>query len=128
MTSRIAMVSGAALLAAGDLAQKASEPVYGHPRSIGYVVLAAAMCVALLAVVPRVPSRALACAGAIAVAGAAGDGISALLWRGGVPNPIVAGGIAFNVADVYAVAGAVGLVGAAVVFAARNPHRLRESV
>ncbi|HEY6960806.1 MAG TPA: hypothetical protein VI408_02835 [Gaiellaceae bacterium] len=120
------MVVVAAALVAVDLAQKASEPVYGHPRSYAYVAVACVIAAAVIAFVPRVPSRLLAAAGAIAVAGAVGDGASALLWRGGVPNPIVAGDVAFNAADVYAVTGALGLVCGAVVFAVRNPHLLHE--
>ena len=122
------MAIAAAVLAAADLAQKATEPVYGHPRSLAYAALAVLIAGAVLAFVPRVPSRLLACAGALAVAGAAGDGLSAVLWRGGVPNPIVAGDVAFNVADVYAVLGAVGLVCGAVLFAVRNPHLLHQRI
>jgi lipoprotein signal peptidase len=122
------MVVAAAALAAVDLAQKATEPVYGHQRSLAYAVLAALIAVGVVALVPRIPSKLLAAAGAFAVAGALGDGLSALLWRGGVPNPIVAGDVAFNVADVYALVGAFGLVCGAVVFAVRNPHLLRERI
>jgi hypothetical protein len=67
MSKRLAILGAAAALAAIDLAQKASEPVYGHPRSTGYEVLAAAIAALLVALVPRVPSRALACACAVAV-------------------------------------------------------------
>jgi lipoprotein signal peptidase len=128
MTSRSVMVGAAAALAAADLGQKAFEPVYGHPRSLVYAAGALAIAAAIVAFVPRVPSRTLTAAGALAVAGALGDGLSALLWRGGVPNPIVAGEVAFNVADVCAVLGAIGLVCASVLFAVRNPHLLREPV
>jgi lipoprotein signal peptidase len=116
------------LLAAVDLVQKATRPVYGHPRSAGYAVVAAAICLAIYVFVPRVPSRGLAVAGGIAAAGVLGNLVSALAWRNGVPNPIVTGGIAFNIADVLAVTGACGLVAGAVVFALRNPALLRTPI
>lgn len=118
----------AAPLALVDLAQKASEPVYGHPRSVGYVVLALALCAAIFVVVPRVPSRVLAIGGGIAAAGAIGNLVSAVAWRHGVPNPIVDGGIAFNLADIWALAGAVALVAGALLHAARHPSALRQPV
>lgn len=111
-----------------DLLQKASEPVYGHPRSLGYVVVAGVLCAAIFVLVPRVASRGLAVAGGIAAAGALGNLVSALAWRGGVPNPIVDGGIAFNLADVFVLAGAVALVVGALLHALRNPALLRQPV
>jgi len=122
------LVVAALVLAAADLAQKASAPVYGHPRSAGYVVLAAVLCVLLVLFVPRVPSRALALAGGVAAAGAFGNLVSALAWRGGVPNPIVVGQVAFNIADLCAVGGAIALVLGAALFALRNPALLRQPV
>jgi len=122
------LVAVALLLTAVDLGQKASAPVYGHPRSFGYVVVAAVLTVFLVVFVPRVPSRALAVAGGVAAAGAFGNLVSALTWRGGIPNPIVAGEIAFNIADLCAVTGAAALVVGAVVFALRNPALLRQPI
>jgi lipoprotein signal peptidase len=125
---RRVLVGAALLLAAVDLAQKASAPVYGHPRSAGYSVLAAVLCVLLVLFVPRVPSRALAVAGGVAAAGALGNLVSALAWRGGVPNPIVVGDLAFNIADLCAVTGAAALVLGAALFALRNPALLRQPI
>ena len=115
-------------LTAVDLAQKAGEPVYGHPRSAGYVLLAAVLAVLVVVFVPRVPSRALSVAGGVAAAGALGNLVSALAWRGGVPNPIVVDQFAFNIADVCAVAGAVALVLGAALFALRHPALLRQPI
>ena len=115
-------------LAAVDLAQKAREPVYGHPRSAGYVVLATVLAALVIVFVPRVPSRALSVAGGVAAAGALGNLVSVLLWRGGVPNPIVAGDVAFNVADVCAVVGAASLVLGAALFALTHPSLLRQPI
>jgi lipoprotein signal peptidase len=115
-------------LTAVDLGQKASAPVYGHPRGAMYVVFAAVLTVLLVLFVPRVPSRALAVAGGVAAAGAFGNLVSALVWRGGIPNPIVVGEVAFNVADLCAVTGAIALVLGAVLFALRNPALLRQPI
>jgi hypothetical protein len=129
MRHRIVLVAlVAAPLVVADLAQKASEPVYGHPRSLGYVALALVLCAAIFAFVPRVPSSSLAIAGGVAAAGAFGNLVSAVAWRNGVPNPIVDGDIAFNLADVWTLAGALALVGGAAVYAVRHPGALRERV
>jgi lipoprotein signal peptidase len=122
------LIAVGVLLTAVDLGQKASAPVYGHPRGVVYVVFAAALTLLLVRFVPRVPSRALAVAGGVAAAGAFGNLVSALAWRGGVPNPIVVGQIAFNVADLCAVAGAVTLVVGCALFALRNPALLRQPI
>ena len=122
------LIAVALLLTAVDLVQKASAPVYGHPRGLGYGLVAGALTVFLVLLVPRVPSRALAVAGGVAAAGAFGNLVSALAWRGGVPNPIVVGEFAFNVADLCAVGGAIALVVGAVFFGLRNPALLRQPI
>jgi lipoprotein signal peptidase len=122
------LIAVALLLTAVDLGQKASAPVYGHPRGLAYVLVASAITVLLVLFVPRVPSRALAVAGGVAAAGALGNLVSALAWRGGIPNPIVVGEIAFNVADLCAVAGAIALVLGTVLFALRHPALLRQPI
>jgi lipoprotein signal peptidase len=122
------LIAVALALTAVDLGQKASAPVYGHPRGVVYVVVAGALTVLLVLLVPRVPSRTLAIAGGVAAAGAFGNLVSALAWRGGIPNPIVVGELAFNVADLCAVAGAASLVVGSVVFALRNPALLRQPI
>jgi lipoprotein signal peptidase len=122
------LVAVALLLTAMDLGQKASASVYGHPRGVFYVVVAATLTVLLVLFVPRVPSRALAVAGGVAAAGACGNLVSALVWRGGIPNPIVAGEFAFNIADLCAVAGSAALVLGAALFAFRHPALLRQPI
>jgi lipoprotein signal peptidase len=128
-----ALVGAMLALTAVDLVQKAFEPVYGHPRGLGYVVLAVVLAVFLVAIVPRVPSLLLSVAGGVAAAGALGNAVSAVAWfggggGGGVPNPIVMGAVAFNVADICAVAGALGLVAGAALHALRHPELLREPI
>lgn len=125
---RSTLLATATVLVVVDLLQKAREPVYGHPRGPLFVVIALLLAAGIVAFVPRVPSRALSLAGGVAAAGALGNLVSALLWRGGIPNPIVAGGLAFNVADVCCVGGAGALVLGAALFALRNPALLREPV
>jgi lipoprotein signal peptidase len=115
-------------LTAIDLVQKASAPVYGHPRGLAFVAGAAALAVAIAVLVPRVPSLPLSVAGGVAAAGALGNLVSALAWRGGVPNPIVVGDVAFNIADVCAVSGAAALVLGAALFALTHPALLRDPV
>jgi lipoprotein signal peptidase len=122
------LIAVALVLTAVDLGQKASAPVHGHPRGVAYVLLASAIAVLLLVFVPRVPSRALAIAGGVAAAGACGNLVSALAWRGGIPNPIVAGDIAFNAADLCAVTGAIALVLGSLLFAVRHPALLRQPI
>jgi lipoprotein signal peptidase len=129
MTHRSAVLALVALaLTAVDLAQKAAAPVYGHPRGPLFVAGAAAIAVSVAVLVPRVPSTWLSVAGGVATAGALGNLVSALAWRGGIPNPIVFGDVAFNVADVCAVVGSASLVVGAAAFALTHPALLREPV
>jgi hypothetical protein len=123
---RLLLVAVASALVVPDLVQKASAPVYGHPRSAVYVGLAGAMLTLLVAIVPRVPSRTLAIAAGVACAGIAGNLVGALAWRGGIPNPIVVGEVAFNLADVYAVIGGGALVFTAALFALTRRDLLRQ--
>jgi len=122
------LLSVAAALTALDLLEKAAQPVYGHPRGAGYMTLAAGLLAAIVVFVPRVPSRGFAVAGGVAAAGALGNLVSAIAWRDGVPNPIVVGELAFNLADIFALAGAAALVVGAALFALRHPDLLREPI
>ena len=122
------LIAVAFLLTAVDLGQKATAPAYGHPRGAVYLLVATAITMLLVLFVPRVPSRALAVAGGVAAAGAFGNLVSALVWRGGIPNPIVVGDVAFNVSDLCAVLGAIALVLGAVLFALLHPALLRQPI
>ena len=67
----------------------------------------------------------------MALGGAAGNLLAIALWPSlpGVPDPIVAGGIAFNLADVAVGAGFLVLLPpATLVFAVQNRQRLFEPV
>jgi lipoprotein signal peptidase len=100
-------------VAAADLLDKLLQrtpPDLFHPRPALYVAIVLGIASALAWLVSRVGSRPLSVAAGIAVGGAVGNGISALAWRGGVPDPLVAGGFAFNLADLAALLGVASLV------------------
>jgi lipoprotein signal peptidase len=89
----------------------------------------ALVVVALVVLVPRAGSRALARAAGIACGGALGNLVSVIVFRRGVPDPIVvshlAGGVAFNLADVFALVGDAAMLSAAAVYAIRRRGSLR---
>jgi hypothetical protein len=130
VTRRALLLGTVALAAAAvDLAVKGlvPAPLY-HERSAPYVLVAACSlpwAAALLAT----GSRLVAAAGGVLLGGAVANLASLALWPAGVPDPLVAGQVAFNPADVFALAGGLVLVpGAVAVYAARNRDRLREPV
>jgi lipoprotein signal peptidase len=123
----------AAVCAAIDLSLKAGLDASIHnPRPIPLVLFTIALVVALIAVVPRLPSRTAAIAAGLGAGGAAGNAIAAVAWSEGVPDPLVlrigGAGLAFNLADVLAFAGAVILISAAAAYAIRHPGSLREPI
>lgn len=129
------MLAGVAAAVAGlDLAYKAlaiSErggAVYLHERPALYVAGVTAASLLWAVAVARIGSRGIASAGGVVLGGAAGNLLSIVLWPSlhGVPDPIVAGGVAFNFADVAVGAGFVMLLPATVLFAMRNRGRLFE--
>jgi hypothetical protein len=82
----------------------------------------------LLYLVPRARSAAMSLGAGIAAGGAAATLVAGVAWRDGVPNPLVRGGIAFNVADLAIGAGDVLLIGAALFHAWRNRARLTQPI
>ena len=130
MARRALLLASVALAAAAiDLAVKGAAPTtYFHERS-GLYVLAAACALPWAAALVATGSRLVAAAGGVLLGGALANLASLALWPAGVPNPLVAGDIAFNPADLFALAGGLVFVPAAVaVYAARNRDRLREPV
>jgi lipoprotein signal peptidase len=101
-----------------------------HERSALYVAGVAAASVLWAGAIARTRSSSIAFAGGIVFGGAAANLVSIALWPSlpGVPDPIVAGGVAFNLADVAVVAGFALLLPATLVFAMRNKERLFEPV
>ncbi len=137
MIRTLALLLGAAAVVAGiDLSHKAlavSErggAVLAHDRSAPYVTGLAAATLAWAGAIALVRSPAIALTGGLVLGGAIGNLASFALWPSlpGVPDPLVAGGIAFNLADVSAVLGLALLLPAILVFAVRNRERLFEPV
>ena len=123
------LVSVAALVASVDLAHKAlttSSAEFAHDRSALYLAGGTVASLVWAGFIALTRSSSIALAGGVLLGGAAGNLASVALWSEGAPNPLVAGGIAFNVADVSAVLGVALLVPAILVFAARNRERLFE--
>jgi lipoprotein signal peptidase len=130
---RLLAAAVAAVCAAIDLGLKAGlDASLHHPRPIALVLLTAALAVALIALVPRLPSRAASLAAGLGAGGAAGNAIAAIAWSGGVPDPLTltlgGAGLAFNLADVLALAGTLLLLGAAAAYVIRHPGSLREQL
>ena len=95
-------------LAAADLALNALVPTDAwdfHQRSQAWSVVALVLLGALLAV-GLLPSLAVSLAAGVAAGGVAGNILAAHLHSGRVPNPLVVGPVAFNLADVLIVSAA----------------------
>ena len=102
----------AGVVAVADLAVKAavaSDPAGAHPRSHAWSLLAVGFVAALAALV-LLPSRLAAAVAGITAGAVLGNVVSSAHHDGAVPNPLVAGGVAFNVADIVLLASAPVLV------------------
>ncbi len=128
---RLAVLLAVAVpLAAADLAYKASAetPWWAyHERSPAWIGLCIVLFAAILALV-RIPSPAVPPAAGLLAAGVLGNMTSAA-WNGlRVPNPIVVEGdhaiLAFNLADVWALAGILTLMVSLSVWLIRNRELL----
>ncbi|HEY2543349.1 MAG TPA: hypothetical protein VGH92_09885 [Gaiellaceae bacterium] len=125
---RLALAAAAAVVAvtmADDLLQASR---LSHARSPAGLAGAGLLAVALLWVVPRARSASMSLGAGIAAGGAAATLVAGVAWRGGVPNPLVRGGVAYNLADLAIAAGDALLVGAALLHAWRNRARLTQPV
>ncbi len=104
----VVVVSLAGGLACADLALNALVPTDAwdfHQRSQAWSVVALVLLGALLAV-GLLPSLVVSLAAGVAAGGVAGNILAARLHDGRVPNPLVLGPIAFNLADVLIVCAA----------------------
>jgi hypothetical protein len=104
--------------------------VLSHPRPPAVYALAALLAGALLLLAPRARSRPVALGAGIAAGGALATllGGGGILWSGGVPNPLAAHGVAFNVADLAIGAGDALPVGGVLLHAWLHRQRLRDAV
>jgi signal peptidase (SPase) II len=98
---------------------------YHHVRSRYVAFAMVAVIGGLVTLVPRVPSRAALLGAAVAVGGALGNLSSLFIWGDrGVPDPLVVQretiGLAFNLADVFAVVGGIVMISAVVIHGMRR--------
>jgi len=132
-TRRVILVSVALACAAVDLTYKSLTTAEFHHARTPYVTLVmAALIAALVILVPRLPSNLAAVGAGVACGGALGNLVSLLAWAKGVPDPIVVAGathgLAFNLADVFAVSGDSLLLGVVVLLGLQRRTALREPV
>ncbi len=130
---RALLVSTAVSFAAIDLLHKTLDPAeFHHARTPFVAMLTGALVAALIVLVPRIPSNAAAFGAGMACGGALGNLVSLLAWTQGVPDPLVVAGsthgLAFNLADLFALTGDGLLLGAAVTHGVRHRDRLRERI
>jgi lipoprotein signal peptidase len=115
-----------AALAGVDLVVQASvaaDPGLAHHRTVTWLVLSFGILAVVLGSAV-LPSRLLAVAAGVLGGGLAGNVGSAVLHARTIPNPFVAGNVAFNLADAFVVAGLI-LGGIAVMrLAERYRHLL----
>jgi lipoprotein signal peptidase len=125
---RLAVAVAAAVIGVTLLDDVIAGSRLSHPRPAAVLAGALLLGAALLVLAPRAGSLAVTIGAGIAAGGALATLVTGIAWRGGVPNPLVAGGVAFNLADVAIAAGDALLIGGAVVHAIRNRDRLGEAV
>ena len=127
MRLRLPLVIGVALcLAVVDLALKAAFATKGwdfHQRSHAWSVLTVALLVVVL-LLAVLPSRLVAAGAGIVAGGVLGNVVSAHRHGGRVPNPLVVGAFAFNLADVFVLVGVPLLVFALARVAIRHRDRI----
>ena len=112
MPGRVALLLAVAVpLAVVDLVHKAlaTTPEWAyHHRGAAWIALSGFVLLGCLALA-RVPSTGVAAAAGLLAAGACGNGIAALAWERGIPNPLVwessSHVAAFNLADVFTLVG-----------------------
>jgi lipoprotein signal peptidase len=132
-TRRRLLICTALTFAAVDLLHKVLTPAEFHHARTPYVALVmGALITALVILVPRLPSNAAAVGAGVACGGALGNLVSLLAWTQGVPDPLVIAnathGLAFNLADLFAVAGDSVLLSAVVLVGIQRRAALREPV
>ncbi|HEX9381100.1 MAG TPA: signal peptidase II [Gaiellaceae bacterium] len=130
---RVVLAATAVVFAVIDLVHKAfNRAEFHHARPLFVALVIGVVIVALVVLVPRVPSNAAALGAGIACGGALGNLVSLLAWSQGVPDPLVVAGathgLAFNLADLFALLGDALLLSAVVVYGVRQRGKLRERI
>ena len=125
------LIVTALVFAAIDLLQKAlTSAEFHHARTPYITLLMGALIAALVVLVPRLPSTTAAIGAGVACGGALGNLVSLLAWTQGVPDPFVlagaTNGLAFNLADLFAVSGDALLLSAVILYGMQQRARLRE--
>jgi lipoprotein signal peptidase len=125
---RIAAAAALVVLVAdlGDSA--AARTIYFHPRPLWLLAGGAVAAAGILVLAPRVPSLALSLGAGTATGGVLGMLVAALIWSRGVPDPLVRGSVAFNLADVAIAVGDAVLLASALLVVWRHRHALRQPV
>jgi lipoprotein signal peptidase len=126
--SRVALAAAAAVVAATLVQDALAAGRLSHPRPVIVLLGAAAIGIALLALAPRARSWPLSLGAGVAAGGAVATAIAGLAWRAGVPDPLVHGGVAFNLADVAIAGGDALMVAAALSRMWRQQASLRAPV
>ena len=110
MRARAGIVLVTALVLAGtDLvvqAAVAADSSFAHHRSYAWVEVSVGLFVFAL-LLARLPSRLLAAGAGVFAGGLLGNLVSAAMHGRAVANPFVVGDVAFNLADVFVLAGIV---------------------
>jgi lipoprotein signal peptidase len=130
---RLILVFTAIVFAAIDLVHKSFVYAEFHHARTPYVtLLMGALIAALVILVPRLPSNVAAVGAGIACGGALGNLVSLLAWAQGVPDPfVIAGathGLAFNLADLFAVGGDSMLLSVVILLGLQRRAALRDPI
>jgi lipoprotein signal peptidase len=130
---RALLVCTALVFATIDLVHKSlSHAEFHHARTPYVTLIMGVLITALVVLVPRLSSNVAAIGAGIACGGALGNLVSLLAWSQGVPDPFVVTGathgLAFNLADVFAVGGDSILLSVVVLLGLRRRAALREPV
>ena len=99
-----------------------------HERAPLVYACAIAVAAALLVLTPRIGAPVVSVGSGLAAGGAVATVVCGLAWRGGVPNPLTRGDVAFNLADLAIALGVVLLIGGSLLHAWANRDRLFEAV
>lgn len=125
---RLACAAALVVLAATLAHDAVAATAIRHARPFLVLVLAGVVAVALLALAPRIRSWVVALGAGVAAGGALATLVSGFAWAGGVPDPLVRGGVAFNLADIAIAVGDALLVAGVCVHAWVNRTRLTHPV